>query len=89
MTRIQTLEDRSKLVQAEVSSPSAVTEHPEAQRREGQEGEEERPAGHQEEEEGEEALRIDAEMTNKEKAALIIQRNWRQHRQRVGNTMVM
>ncbi|XP_027872093.1 IQ domain-containing protein E isoform X1 [Xiphophorus couchianus] len=82
LTRIQTLEDRSKLVQAEVSSPSAVTEHPEAQRREGQEGEEERPAGHQEEEEGEEALRIDAEMTNKEKAALIIQRNWRQHRQR-------
>ncbi|XP_043971106.1 IQ domain-containing protein E isoform X1 [Gambusia affinis] len=83
LTRIQTLEDRSELVQTEVCSPSStVTEHPEAQRGEGQEGEEERPAGYQEEEEGEEALNIDAEMTNKEKAALIIQTNWRQHRQR-------
>ncbi|XP_054912377.1 IQ domain-containing protein E isoform X2 [Poeciliopsis prolifica] len=82
LTRIQTLEDRSKLVQAEVCSPSsAVTEQPEAQRREGQEGEEERPAGYQEKE-GEEALIIDAAMTNKKKAALIIQTNWRQHRQR-------
>uniref|UniRef100_A0A3P9MS49 IQ domain-containing protein E n=1 Tax=Poecilia reticulata TaxID=8081 RepID=A0A3P9MS49_POERE len=75
LTRIQTLEDRSKLVQAEVCSPSsAVMEHPEAQSREGQEGEEE--------EEREEALSVDAEVTNKEKAALIIQTNWRQHRQR-------
>uniref|UniRef100_A0A096M1B1 IQ motif containing E n=1 Tax=Poecilia formosa TaxID=48698 RepID=A0A096M1B1_POEFO len=87
LTRIQTLEDRSKLIQAEECSPSStVMEHPEAQRREGQEGEEERPAGYQEEEEREEALSVDAEVTNKEKAALVIQTNWRQHRQRVGNT---
>ncbi|XP_014911587.1 IQ domain-containing protein E isoform X4 [Poecilia latipinna] len=83
LTRIQTLEDRSKLIQAEECSPSStVMEHPEAQRREGQEGEEERPAGYQEEEEREEALSVDAEVTNKEKAALVIQTNWRQHRQR-------
>ncbi|XP_014829847.1 PREDICTED: IQ domain-containing protein E isoform X3 [Poecilia mexicana] len=83
LTRIQTLEDRSKLIQAEECSPSStVMEHPEAQCRKGQEEEEERPAGYQEEEEREEALSVDAEVTNKEKAALIIQTNWRQHRQR-------
>ncbi|XP_035993319.1 IQ domain-containing protein E isoform X3 [Fundulus heteroclitus] len=86
LTRIQTLEEaRSKLVQAEVGSPPPTTsEHLEdAAPRAGQEEEEERAAGCQEKgEEGEESPGTDDEMTEKEKAALIIQTNWRQHRQR-------
>ncbi|KAM4594482.1 IQ domain-containing protein E isoform 2-T2 [Fundulus diaphanus] len=86
LTRIQTLEeDRSKLVQAEVGSPPPTM----AERledtvpRAGQEEEEERAAGCEEKgEEGEESPGTDNEMTKKEKAALIIQTNWRRHRQR-------
>ncbi|XP_038141259.1 IQ domain-containing protein E isoform X2 [Cyprinodon tularosa] len=78
LTRVQTLEDdRSKLVKAEVClPPPTVEEHLEdAQHRAGQEEEEEK-------EKGEEAQRMDAEMAKKEKAALIIQTNWRRHRHR-------
>ncbi|XP_047220180.1 IQ domain-containing protein E isoform X2 [Girardinichthys multiradiatus] len=86
LSRIVTLEeDRRKIVQAEVcSTPPTITEHLEdAQHRTGQEEEEERAPGHQEKgEEEEEALGMDAEMTKKEKAASIIQTNWRQHRQK-------
>ncbi|KAM4751506.1 LOW QUALITY PROTEIN: IQ domain-containing protein E-like [Anableps anableps] len=85
LMRIQTLEDRRKLIQAEACSPSpTVAEHPEdTQHRAGQEEEEERGSGCQEKrDEGEETLRMEAEMIKKEKAALIIQTNWRQHRQK-------
>ncbi|KAM6939474.1 IQ domain-containing protein E [Xenentodon cancila] len=85
--RIQTLEDdRSKVAQPKLSSPPpTITEsHEHPQRRADQEEGEERVSGCTEKgaEGDEEELGIDAEMKERERAALIIQTNWRQHRQR-------
>lgn len=90
LTRIEILEeDRSKPVQAEVCSPSPTLAEPrlDAQQGAGQEEENERAAGCMEKgEKREEALRMDVEMIKREKAALLIQTNWGEHRNRVGNS---
>lgn len=87
LTRVEILEeDRSKLVQTEVCSPSPTLAEPRmgAQQAAGQEEENERADGCMEKgEKGEEALRMDVEMIKREKVALIIQTNWREHRNRV------
>ncbi|KAM9770858.1 IQ domain-containing protein E [Menidia menidia] len=84
--RIQTLEeDRSKTTQAEAPTRPPLT-GPESQEdtrsRAGQEAGEERDTGSKKKgADGDKELGIDAEMKVREKAALIIQTNWRQHRQ--------
>ncbi|XP_037545752.1 IQ domain-containing protein E [Nematolebias whitei] len=88
LVRIRTLEeDRLKLVEAELSSPPPPTvagSHEDAQSRADQEEDDERGAGCTEETgvERDDESRTDAGKKNREKAALIIQTNWRQHRQR-------
>lgn len=85
--RIQTLEDRSKLPQAEPSSLSATSSevNEDTQAASGlQEGEEKDTGGKEEkEEEGVEEVGTDTEKTKREKAALVIQTNWKEHRNRV------
>lgn len=91
--RIQTLEeDRLKLVEAEFSPPpppppTVAGSHEDAQSRAHQEEDDERGAGCTEEMgvERDDESRTDTGKKNREKAALIIQTNWRQHRQRVCN----
>lgn len=75
--RIQTIEDRIKPAQAELSSPSATSpeDNEDAQARAGLE-----------EEEGREGA--SPEKNEREKAAAVIQTNWRAHRQKVGNGYV-
>ncbi|XP_061576045.1 IQ domain-containing protein E isoform X2 [Cololabis saira] len=84
--RIQTLEDdRSKVSQPKLSSPPpTITEsHEHTQHRADQEEGEERDSGYKEKgAERDEELGIDAKMKERERAALIIQTHWRQHRQR-------
>ncbi|XP_070780262.1 IQ domain-containing protein E [Enoplosus armatus] len=79
--RIQTLEDRGKPAQGELSSVSATSpeDNEDTQAGTGLEEAEERDTGGKEKEEGDEELQ-DAE--KKEKAALVIQTNWREHRNR-------
>lgn len=87
--RIQTLEDRSKSAQAELSAVSATSpeDHEDTQTGAGLEEGEERDTGgkeeKEEEEEGDEELGTDAEKKDREEAALVIQTNWREHRNRV------
>lgn len=85
--RIQTLEeDRLKLVEAEFSPPPTVAgSHEDAQSRASQEEDDERGAGCTEEMGVERDDESRPGKKNREKAALIIQTNWRQHRQRVCN----
>ncbi|XP_041839908.1 IQ domain-containing protein E isoform X2 [Melanotaenia boesemani] len=82
--RIRTLEeDRSKLAQTELPSPTMAESYENAQHRAGQEEGEKKDTGCKEKGmDGEEESQIDAEMKEREKAALIIQTNWRWHRQR-------
>ncbi|XP_017282879.1 IQ domain-containing protein E [Kryptolebias marmoratus] len=91
LARIQTLEeDGHKLVRAELSSPppTVAGSHEDTQsganQEEEEEEEEERDTGRIKEKgvEGDDESGADAEMKEREKAALIIQTNWRQHRQR-------
>ncbi|XP_035515204.1 IQ domain-containing protein E isoform X1 [Morone saxatilis] len=82
--RIQTLEDGSKPAQAELCSLSGTSpEDKDSQTGAGLEEGGERDAGGKEQEgEGDEELGTDAEQKEKEKAALVIQTNWREHRNR-------
>uniref|UniRef100_UPI0037E73EA9 IQ domain-containing protein E n=1 Tax=Semicossyphus pulcher TaxID=241346 RepID=UPI0037E73EA9 len=86
LERIQTLEDRSKPAQAEPSSLSATPPEDTKDTRAGAEREagEERASGGKDETkvEGDEEARTDGEKKEKEKAALVIQTNWREHRRR-------
>lgn len=83
--RIQTLEDRSK-AQSELS-PLSATLHEDTQAGAGlEEGEERDTGGQKKEEEDDEELGKDAEKKEREKAAFVIQTNWREHRNRVCNT---
>lgn len=88
--RIQTLQDSGKPAQAELSSPSATSpgDHEDTQPVAGLEDGVERVTGGKEEKEGEgdEELSTDAELKDREKAALTIQASWRKHRNRVCNT---
>lgn len=86
--RIQTLEDRSKPAQAEPSSVSASSPEDNEDAQDGAGVGEERETGSKEEKEGagDEELGTDAGMQQREKAALVIQTHWREHRNRVGNT---
>lgn len=84
--RIQTVEDRIKPAQAELSSPPSATSpegSEDARARAGLEEGEERDVGGKEEKEGHEE--VSQEKEEREKAASVVQRNWRQHRQKVGN----
>ncbi|XP_038568819.1 IQ domain-containing protein E [Micropterus salmoides] len=79
--RIQTLEDRSK-AQSELS-PLSATLHEDTQAGAGlEEGEERDTGGQKKEEEDDEELGKDAEKKEREKAAFVIQTNWREHRNR-------
>ncbi|XP_074485831.1 IQ domain-containing protein E isoform X1 [Sebastes fasciatus] len=82
--RIQTLEDRSKPAQAELSSLSSLEIHEDFQTGAGLEEGEERDTGGEEEKEVEEdeKLGTDAEKKEREKATLVIQTKWRKHRNR-------
>lgn len=86
--RIQTLEERS--AQAELSAVSATSpeDKEDTQAGAGLEEGEERDTGGTEEKEGggDEGLGADAEKKGREKAALVIQTSWREHRNRVCNT---
>lgn len=77
---IQTLEDRIKPAQAELSSLSATSPEDTQALRAGLEEGGERDAGGKE---GKEEL--GTEKKERERAALVIQRNWREHRKRVGD----
>lgn len=89
-TRIQTLEDRSKPARAELSSVSATSpeDNEDTQVAAGPEEGEERDMGGKEgkEEEGDEELSTDTGKKEREKAAMVIQTNWREHRNRVCHT---
>lgn len=88
-TQIQTLEEEnSKLAQAELSSlPPTLAE--ETQGSTGVREGEERDTGSKEEAEGgEESVTDDGEKEEMEKAALDIQICWREHRNRVCNTLM-
>ncbi|XP_076583788.1 IQ domain-containing protein E [Chaetodon auriga] len=84
--RIQALEDRSKPAQDELSSVSATSPEDNEDTRfaAGREEGEERDAGGKQdkEEQGEEELGTNTEKKKREKAALVIQANWRGHRNR-------
>ncbi|KAG8014619.1 IQ domain-containing protein E [Nibea albiflora] len=87
LARIQTLEDKSKSAQAELSSLSATSPKDTEDTGEagaGPEEEEERDTRGKEEkeEEGDEELGTEAEKKKREEAALVIQTNWREHRNR-------
>lgn len=88
-TRIQTLEeDRSKLAQAELSpfSPTTQENHEDTQDTAGlQEGEEKDTGGQEKEGEGAEKRSENGRKKEREKAASIIQTNWREYRNRVCN----
>lgn len=87
--RIQTLEERS--AQAELSSLSATSPEDKEDTQAGaglEEGQERDTGGTEEKEgEGDEELGTDAETKDREKAALVIQTSWREHRNRVCNTL--
>lgn len=81
MAQIQTLEERIKPARTELSSVSAASEKDDvtgAERGLGEGGETD--AGATGEEGGGEGLREESE---REHASAVIQRNWRQHRERV------
>ncbi|XP_054460638.1 IQ domain-containing protein E isoform X2 [Anoplopoma fimbria] len=81
LARIQTVEDRSKHAQAELSSLSATSpeDHEDTKAGAGlEEGDERGAGGREEEKEG----GGDEELKEREKSALVIQTNWRQHRNR-------
>ncbi|XP_044046585.1 IQ domain-containing protein E isoform X2 [Siniperca chuatsi] len=83
--RIQTLEDRSTPAQAELTSLSATSPKDNEDTQAGaglEEGEERDTGGKEKEEERDEELSRDAEKKDREKAALVIQTNWREHRNR-------
>ncbi|XP_073319912.1 IQ domain-containing protein E [Pagrus major] len=82
--RIQTLEDRSKPAQAEPSSVSASSPEDNEDTQAGAGMGEKRETASKEEKEGAgaEELCTDAGMKEREKAALVIQTNWREHRNR-------
>ncbi|KAE8300460.1 IQ domain-containing protein E [Larimichthys crocea] len=87
LARIQTLEDKSKSAQAELSSLSATSPKDNEDTHEAEAGleeEEERDARGKEEkeEEGDEESGTEAEKKEREEAALVIQTNWREHRNR-------
>ncbi|XP_042341894.1 IQ domain-containing protein E [Plectropomus leopardus] len=86
LARIQTLEERRKPAQDELSSLSATTpeDRGDTQAGAGLEEEVERVTGGKEEKEGggEEELCTDAGKRDREKAALVIQTHWREHRNR-------
>lgn len=86
--RIQTLEDGSEPAHAEPSSASASSPEDNEGAQDGAGVGEERETGSKEEEEGagDEEMGTDAGMREREKAALVIQTHWREHRNRVGNT---
>lgn len=89
LERIQTLEDRSQPAQAELSSLSATSpeDNEDTQAVAGlEEGEQRDTGGKEKEGEGDGELGTDAEKKEREKAALAIQTNWREHRNRVCNT---
>lgn len=84
---IQTLEDRIKPAQAELSSLSATSPEDNEDTQAlgaglGEGGE--RDAGGKEEKE-----ELGTEQKERERAALAVQRNWREHRKRVGDKPVM
>ncbi|TKS68532.1 IQ domain-containing protein E [Collichthys lucidus] len=84
LARIQTLEDKSKSAQAELSSLSATSPKDNEDTHEAEAGleeEEERDARGKEEKGDEESGR-EAGKKEREKAALVIQTNWREHRNR-------
>ncbi|KAM8772023.1 IQ domain-containing protein E isoform 1-T2 [Acanthopagrus schlegelii] len=82
--RIQTLEDGSEPAHAEPSSASASSPEDNEGAQDGAGVGEERETGSKEEEEGagDEELGTDAGMREREKAALVIQTHWREHRNR-------
>lgn len=86
LARIQTLEDESKAAQAELCSRSASSpkDNEDTETGAGLEEGERRPGGGREEEEGggDEELGSAAAKKEREKAALVIQTNWREHRNR-------
>lgn len=87
--RIHTLEeDKSKPAQAELSSlcPTTTGSHNETQGRAGLEEAEQRDTGCKKKEaEGKEEWGADAKRKDREEAAVVIQTNWREHRNRVCN----
>ncbi|XP_068177432.1 IQ domain-containing protein E [Antennarius striatus] len=80
--KIQTLKDRSKAARSELPSSSATPrqEKEEATAGEDREEGEERDAGRKETEEGDGGERSEREEKGRGKAAQVIQRNWRKHR---------
>lgn len=80
---IQTLEDKIKPAQAEPSSSRTTSPKNAVNAETSVEKEEVRDAGGKEEEKGHEELGTDRR--KRHKAAMVIQRNWRKHRKRVGN----
>ncbi|TMS22871.1 IQ domain-containing protein E [Larimichthys crocea] len=87
LARIQTLEDKSKSAQAELSSLSATSPKDNEDTHEAEAGleeEDDRDARGKEEkeEEGDEESGREAEKKEREEAALVIQTNWREHRNR-------
>lgn len=83
--RIQTLEDRIKPAQSELSSPSATSPEDDEDTGGGagsEEGEE-RDAGSKGEKGGDEES--GSENQGRENATMVIQRNWRKHRKSVGS----
>lgn len=83
MAQIQTLEERIKPAQAELSSDLAASPKNDdiTQAGTGMEEREEKDAGGTEEEGVGEGLH--AEGSKREGASVVIQRNWREHRERV------
>ncbi|XP_059192512.1 IQ domain-containing protein E [Centropristis striata] len=84
--RVHTLEDRSNSAQAELFSLSATSpeDYEDTQAGAAVEESEERDTEGKEETagEGDEEVRTDAEKEERERATLVIQKNWREHRNR-------
>lgn len=79
--RIQTLEERTEPAQAEFST-LLPEDNEDTQAGAGLEAGEERDAGSTEGKGGDD---LDTDTREREKASLVIQRNWREHRKRVGS----
>lgn len=82
-SRIQSLEDKIKPAQAQPSSSSTISLKNTVNAEARVEKKEVRDAGGKEEEKGHEELGTD--WRKRHTAAMVIQRNWRKHRKRVGN----